>query len=299
MASNNAACCVCMKMVLDDDEGVECDSRCQRWFHRVCVNISKSEYSQLAKDTNKKWHCNRVDCRPTSEDPIYALTTSVKNLLDKINSWTDKIEKITEVSSGIDEIKLDIGQIKDKLSSLEPRVAVNESKIENLVSEVESLKSCKNSDPESLIQEISDRSQRAKNAIIYGIPESASNEIKTRINHDSKFVNNILQSLDLGGFNLTKVIRIGKHSQEKPRPMKISFADPVEAIEFFKHFKPDVVRAFIPESNIEISRDRTLLERSHLKSLRKSLDARSKAGERDLTIKYQQGVPKIVKHSKN
>lgn len=167
MASSSTTCKVCMKLVLDTEEGIACESKCNRWFHRACVSISKADYAQFSKDLNKKWHCNRVDCVPSSEDPIIVLTSSLNKLMDKIDSWSDQIGKITEVSTGIGEIKSDIGLIKDQISKLEPRVSANEMKIDNLKSIVEStIKNGKSSDPESIIKEMNDRSQRAKNAIM-------------------------------------------------------------------------------------------------------------------------------------
>lgn len=93
MAAPSPSCKVCMKLVLDTEDGILCDSKCNRWFHRVCVNISKADYTQLSKDNNKKWHCNRVDCMPLSEDPIVALTSSLNKLMNKIESWSDQIGK--------------------------------------------------------------------------------------------------------------------------------------------------------------------------------------------------------------
>lgn len=299
MASPPAVCKVCMKLVLDTEEGIACESGCGRWFHRACVNISKSEYTLLAKDSNKKWYCSRVDCKPHTQDPLVILTTSVNKLMEKIESWSDKIEKISEVSAGIGEIKSDIGQIKEQLSNLEPRVTANEVKIENLISEVKSLKTTKPNDCESVIKEVNDRSQRALNAIIYGIPESTSNNVHSRIEHDKNSVNAILHSSNIDNVQVVKVTRLGKQLSEKPRPLRVTFANSMEVSGFFKRFNVDSVKDIFADSAIGISRDRTVMERSHLKELRVTLDDRKKAGESDITIKYLNGVPRIVKQSKN
>ncbi|KAG8277205.1 hypothetical protein J6590_048138 [Homalodisca vitripennis] len=68
------------------------ESKCNRWFHRACANISKADYTQLSKDSNKQWRCNRVDCVPLSEDPILVLTSSLNQLMNKIDSWSDNIK---------------------------------------------------------------------------------------------------------------------------------------------------------------------------------------------------------------
>lgn len=73
-----------------------------------------------------------------------------------------QIEKINEVSIVIVSNKSYIGLIKDQISNLEPRVLANETKINNVISEVEFLKNIKASNPDNIIGEIKDSSQRAK-----------------------------------------------------------------------------------------------------------------------------------------
>ncbi|KAG8334817.1 P granule organization [Homalodisca vitripennis] len=60
----------------------------------------------------------KVDCKPSTEDPIVALTSSVNKLMDKIEGWTEKIEQICSVSDGIEAIKSDVGKIRDNYPSL-------------------------------------------------------------------------------------------------------------------------------------------------------------------------------------
>lgn len=50
-------------------------------------------------------------------------------------------------------------------------------------------------------------------------------------------------------------------------------------------------------SEILISHDRTQKERLLLNDLRQTLDRRTKAGESNLTIKYINGIPKIVNNT--
>ncbi|KAG8286551.1 hypothetical protein J6590_056872 [Homalodisca vitripennis] len=81
--------------------------------------------------------------------------------------------------------------------------------------------------------------------------------------------------------------------------MKVSFGDTSEAISFFKNFDSPKLSNLFPDSAVEVSRDRTVKERYHLQELRNSLADRERNGEKDLTIKYQNGVPMIVKKTKN
>lgn len=261
--------------------------------------MTKQEYTQYSRDTNRKWNCNRVDCKSVAEDPIVALTTSVNKLMNKIENWSDKIDKIDSVSVGVAAIKSDISDIKEQLSKLEPRVSENEAKIATLTSKVDSLKDSNISDPESIIGELNDRNQRAKNAIVHGIPESNSKDVKSRILFDQKSFESLLRSLTLEDVHPTRIIRIGQATVNKPRPVKVTFKCADEAIIFFKAFDPNLLGDSFPNYNIAVSRDRTPLERSHLQKLRDTLETRTKAGETNLAIKYQNGTPSIVKKAKN
>lgn len=77
----------------------------------VTVNITKSDYNNLAKDTRKKWHCTRVNGVAPKPDPMAELTSNVNSLLKTISSCsykTNKIEFIAEVKNGIENIKTEL-----------------------------------------------------------------------------------------------------------------------------------------------------------------------------------------------
>ncbi|KAG8243212.1 hypothetical protein J6590_049376 [Homalodisca vitripennis] len=116
-----------------------------------------------------------------------------------------------------------------------------------------------------------------KNAIIHGIPEPNGRDARARVEQDNGSVNSIFQSLNLSNLQVTKVIRIGKQSPDKSGPVKVAFKDAKDAISFFKTFHPDSCKEICPGCKIDVSRDRTPIERSYLAELRNTLDARSKA----------------------
>ncbi|KAG8322139.1 hypothetical protein J6590_029836 [Homalodisca vitripennis] len=132
-------------MLLDSEEGIECDGGCKHWFRRDCLNLSKTEYAQLFKDLNREWYCSRVDCKPLIEDPIVALTLIVNKLMNKIEDWEEKIEPIGSFSIGVEAIKSDV---------------------------------------ETVIAEINDRNLPLKNTILYGIPKYSDKDIKSKILHE-------------------------------------------------------------------------------------------------------------------
>lgn len=95
------------------------------------------------------------------------------------------------------------------------------------------------------------------NALLYGIPESNSSDVKKRIEQDVRSVVTILRSLDLSDLQVTKVISIGKQTPDKPRSVKVTFRDSSDAISFFKRFKSDSCKEAFPSSQIDVSHDRT------------------------------------------
>ena len=49
-------CATCSKAVTSRQRGIEC-SRCERWSHATCVNMSVAEYNALSEDVECPWHC--------------------------------------------------------------------------------------------------------------------------------------------------------------------------------------------------------------------------------------------------
>lgn len=59
--SGTSTCPVCMKMILDDEEGehVACDG-CGKWVHAdTCADLTKAQFLELTKDSKKKYFCPR------------------------------------------------------------------------------------------------------------------------------------------------------------------------------------------------------------------------------------------------
>lgn len=123
-----------MRKVLDTKEGLQCENVCAQWFHCDCMNISKSDCNNLAKDTRKKWHCTRVNCVAPKPNPMAELTSSVNSLLKPMLYKIKKIELIAEVKNGIENIKTELSTILEQISNLEPRVrpTKNEEEYPNL-----------------------------------------------------------------------------------------------------------------------------------------------------------------------
>lgn len=273
----SASCPVCVKGVLDTEEGLGCDAECERWFHRECVKVSKSEYQRFSNDNSIKWYCHRTDCKKTVADPIDAKLDAI---LSKLSSLATK----TELSEGLQLIKQDLELVTSKLQELEPRLAYVESEISTIKD-----KQVAGSDQlfEDVLSECNDRNRRAKNVIVYNIPDSNT----TSKTADAVLVRDFLAHLKSNvQYSDVRHFRLGK--KRTNRPLMLCMPSEATAIHIFKNFKENDVP--ISMRGISISHDRTLRERRHLETLRATLKSKQDAGDTSLTIRYKNGTPSIV-----
>lgn len=130
---------------------------------------------------------------------------------------------------------------------------------------------------ESLLIEIEERKTRAKNIMIYNLPESQTDDAKV------KEIVSTVSDAD----KVKKIFRVGK-TGDRPRPIKVILSDSDTAIQILKN------RSRINNPQISVRSDLTTVQRDYLKELRDQLNQRIADGEANLTIKYVRGIPKIV-----
>lgn len=289
--ADETTCKVCVKKVLDSDDGMQCDSDCQGWYHIKCVGIPKSDYLQYSRDVNKKWHCQRTDCRPPTAAPYNLLMNKMDELLARFSNLATK-DELKCISDGITDLRTDIGILNDRVSAFEPRLQAVEGEIAQLRTKIE-----RGEAPvvENLIEEISDRQRRLRNLIAYNVKERAASSPNAVEQQDVSTVLLILKHAGLEHLlPSVRFFRIGKKTDGKSRPLKICLPSELDAMAVFRSFsKNEVVEGEL--RGVSLSHDRTLKERQHLAELRGVLQTRMDAGETNLTIRYTNGTPKIVK----
>lgn len=295
------SCPICVKKVLDSEEGVQCDEICQRWFHRECLKMSKSEYQHISNSNDVKWYCTRTDCFNLTSQPQNQLLDQLKILTNQISDLTGKVNSLTSLPSKLDSLINDVDNVNKNLLSLDKRVSENESRIKVLEEQM----ACSNTsqsvnDPEATIAEIHDRARRSKNVMMFNLNESLDKNLNSKKEHDRKLVNNLIQAFAPNiRLESIRLFRVGKGSNNT-RPLKLIFVNESDAINFITGFSTDSAAKLDQcYENVKVSRDRTPRELDHLKSLRKELDRRTMGGEKDLRIRYLSGVPQIVKNQKN
>lgn len=283
-------CGVCLKEVTNRQHGALCKSKCNRWFHKDCAKIPPAEYSKLSSDENVIWNCRRADC--SSPVTLGNNNDVLMEILKKIDTLSTKAD-LEPISHDIATLKDKVDLLSHNLSEITPRLNKVEEDVKFLLEENQKSNSVLSVD--ETFAEIADRTSRQSNAIIFNVPESNSSRPHDKKHHDLALINKIVSSAKLTPEKIT-FFRIGKSTAKTPRPIKILLTNSSEAREFFKGFSSDNMVSIDPSlSKVTISRDRTPKELTYLGNLRKSLQSRIENGETDLTIKFVNGTPKIVK----
>lgn len=259
--------------------------------------MSASEYNKLSSNSKLIWKCSRFDCAADSDTTISGKLTK---LIENFGSLPTK-DDFNKLLSGVSELDKKLNALSEKVSVIEPRLAEAEQNITALQNDVANLRSSPqdSSTTESIIAEFNDRNRRAKNVILYKLPESKSNSADAIKAHDLDAINRIFLCLGVSYSNFS-LFRIGQRKGHTPRPLKITLPTPDDVRSLFGKFSAETISTAHGElSGLELSRDRTPTERSRLSKLRIEMDDRMKKGEVDLTIKFVNGTPSIVKKPKN
>lgn len=306
-------CVCCVKKVEEDEKGIQCEENCDRWFHTTCVNITEEEYDHLMQ-SDLKWTCSRVDCVKGEK---FVSTNQLMKKLDLLISKTD--ENISESKSNInkmsrkvldkiEEVQKNMTLIGNKVSGLETRMTKVEAELEdiyvnNTVVEV------------NAVSEAMERIKRAKNLVLYHVPEGKSRNNDDNLKHDIGIIKDLFGKVSMDiEINDLRMFRIGRFSSDKVRPLKIIL--PSESSAMLLHKNINLLAKSTVNGNdsnsavnydnqnvarpITASRDRTLNERNYFKELKAQLEERINRGEKDISIKYVNSVQKIVKtKSKN
>lgn len=179
---------------------------------------------------------------------------------------------------------------KNKITELEVQVNNKIKSIEDYVNKLNPQCSA-NTDTqlyynEQIIREVQDRRNREKNIILVGLSEQIS------ASADEIEVLKITSSIDPNIQKPVRIFRIGKYNPQRSRSLKVCFDSPIPVKILLRN------RDRIPE-NLKIFSDQTPAQQKYLTKLKEQLASRKSNGEDDLTIKYINGTPTIVKMQKN
>lgn len=289
--------------------GAVCDS-CRRVLCKTCSEISPTEI-RAATLTAKvlKFFCpdcfENIGNLPKLRCQVQELRDEVESLKIMLRSFQEK-PSFAEVVKGVtrenQEMRAEIAGLKEVVSKSDMRekLEVARGDTQQLMGEIQKLKEAtttrvgvNGSDlpVEPAVQEMMEREARASNLLVFGVRESDGENREQRTKNEKETVRKIIGTVCRGFETMNlKIFRIGKYAEGKPRPVKIVFPSKEEALQVFK------LRRNLPDKEgVYIKRDQTQNQRLYLKQVLAELEDRKKKGQQDLTIRYINSVPKIMR----
>lgn len=277
-------------------------------------SASCSDVSKIAEvDTMNINTSLRKRRKPESDCDCHTINNEIKLMMENFtksqmefmssmkNDISQVVIKVNNIQSTTDNLAIEQKKILKEISELKEKSSSSEQKIKNLEDEIAQLRTNHPKskgdihipNQEQIIQEFQDRSDREKNLIVLGIEESSIENHEDRQKHDKEKVFTVLKTIVEDTPQPLKVIRLGKYKIGSTRLIKACFSS------------SDIPRKILRNKNsantknIKVFADLTPAQQSHLKELRQQLASRQDQGETGLTIKYVNGVPKIVSLPKN
>lgn len=102
----------------------------------------------------------------------------------------------------------------------------------------------------------------------------------------------IAQIIPESNISIVKAKRIDRKKEDRHRPLCVTLRSKSEVIDV-------LVNKHKVSAPIRIAQDRTIKQRDHLLQLKARLKDMKDSGDKDSTINYFNGVPKIVKMNKS
>ncbi|KAL4119340.1 hypothetical protein QTP88_012158 [Uroleucon formosanum] len=182
---------------------------------------------------------------------------------------------------------LEIFELRVKVDLLESKVLALESNTSNK----SAVPSTQISD---VLQEFTERDRCKLNIIMYGLPESTSSDLPTKINDDKIIVRDIFSKLSADIHADFKPFRLGKPTSTSCRPLKVIFGFCEAASAVLLSYRQAKIHKLSLLPLTSIVRDKTLLERLQLRTCHLELDRRVAAGEQNLTITFKNCSPVYI-----
>lgn len=235
-------------------------------MNKACVECSRS-----ISDRQMSVVCDmcklpvHTSCTTLSHDDVKRVTRNTsKNLKFFCTKCADDNDKFASLS------KL-INNLVERMSQFEMNVAGPPSVTPKVF--------------EELLSELDDRRHREKNILVFGLAEGEN---------DEETINDIISS-SCGDSNSKAcyIKRLGNNQPGKSRPVKVTLSNSATARRILRN--KNRLLSSSKFQRIKIKDDQTPRQRKYLLELRDELSKRIENGEIDLTIKYINRLPTIVR----
>ncbi|XP_054287517.1 uncharacterized protein LOC129003249 [Macrosteles quadrilineatus] len=184
--------------------------------------MTATEYARYANDDRLKWECGRNDCMRPEAQPQNLLLNQLTILTSKITELAGKVDSLSALPSKLDNITAKLDELNSNFASLENRIGNNEIKIKTIEDRLENISVTPATNPELIIAESNERAYRARNIMIYELPECDSRDVSVRKKHDVDLAVELFSGVrpDVV-LDVRAAVRVGKKTPNKPRPLKI------------------------------------------------------------------------------
>jgi uncharacterized small protein (DUF1192 family) len=275
------SCSICNKKTRGADS-VTCDI-CRKNVHVDCVGLSFAE-AECLRANGRRIHffCARCD-----------IVSTINTLQSEIELLKSDLKEMKNVTSKVIEDQPEIGE-----NAAEEEINLLKSEINQLKSDIGGIKSKpagvnspghnKNLSEEEIIFEAEERSRRANNLILFNLRESSETTSTKRQEDDLARCRQIILPNGDNGNEITIIScqRLGKFDNTKTRPLKIILGTAQQAVHVLKHYTR--------QGNFYINRDLTRRQQNYCYQIRVEYKSR-KRDENDITLKYRNGIPRIVR----
>lgn len=259
-------CGVCNKTVRDKDKGLKCDI-CNFWHHIKCESIDDKTYEAIKSLDEQDdqvlgihWYCRK--CNVSAAKILGAIT----RLESKVNSLENRMEtsekRIDKLEQGDKDAEVVVNKVID--------MKISEAREEDL-----------------------ERAKRRRNLVVRGVPESNSENIEERIDHDTGKVSEVFKQLELPQVEMVAVTRLGAKFYEKDGQKQVNNSRPIKVVLRSEDAKNEILRKsrienmaeLLSRQNISLKQDYTAKQREENKALWEELEQRKRNGETDLVIR--------------
>lgn len=256
----------------------------------ICMGCGILSYPSCLPRTGHRYSGGQfIDCQMntgSSPSPGHSKSTELDydNLLSRlgemIRSEFDKLRK-----EFLDMYRADLAKVTSEIQSINERISRMEATVaSHQFSEDWSLVSRPEVIMEDVLEELADREARSKNLIFHNLEESVGDP---RVSGDMKRVNDIIKSILPGDTVNIVCQRLGKKSDDRSRPLRVTLTSKDKVLSILRNR-----RLYL--GPVKISSDQTPRQRDYMAKFRERLRVMKSAGDINKTIRFINGVPKIV-----
>ena len=267
-------CPHCSKECCSESKAVQCDL-CGTWAHACCEGISNDLYDKFnvlcAKVSNISYYCEANHCSSRIKQLVHDHHVNLQQQVDFPSlrclqaEQTNLHRLISEVANKIDDLTSRNNVLRNEVGAASEMIITEKSPVIHSPA----------STFLTVAEELDDRERRKNNVIIYNLPETDPSRDKTW------FIDLCKRIFDIN-VNVTKILRLGKHVENRARPLLV-VVDDLSHKEFLVSHSY-YLRRHSEYKDVYITTDMTKYQREKHRKLVQELKQRREKGEKGLMI---------------